>query len=510
MTALLIPTIIYLSTLFIIGAVYLAKIRTLNEFCIGARKVKSVDIGFSAQISELGVFIVILIPANIYLMGVGSAWIIAGLFLGVLFTWYLMSYRLMRYSNKYKNAYTLPAYFGKRYGKRSDILSVVCASINILFDIFMCASLIRLLAIITSAVFGLSLRFNIVIIFLTCIGLVMIGGYSGSTKMNFVNAILIIMALLVLPIVCMILFKADELIVALMNSRVSGGVTRYLNLMAIKGDDISIMKILSQLSWGLTLFGLPGMMAKFMSIDKARTVKHGGRNAYLITLFALFFATLNGVLVRAFIYPVILRSNGFMNVPSLTVNKLKSMSIGYQIAGGILFVGMIAAVLAMIISKMASGFTVMYCDIIKTRILKKYRIKKNLLAIRITAAGVGAVILGLSFVEIEPYKVIRLLIICASGFFGAVTLLSLYDKRMNKYGSLAGMIAGFFVSLFWSFIEVIKYDDGLQTLENYTGLNAIIPSFVISVIVAFIVSRLTPDVTDKVKSEFDEVKNRIS
>ena len=229
-----------------------------------------------------------------------------------------------------------------------------------------------------------------------------------------------------------------------------------------------------------------------------------------ITLFALFFATLNGVLVRAFIYPVILRSDGFMNVPSLTVNKLKSMSIGYQIAGGILFVGMIAAVLAMIISKMASGFTVMYCDIIKTRILKKYRIKKNLLAIRITAAGVGAVILGLSFVEIEPYKVIRLLIICASGFFGAVTLLSLYDKRMNKYGSLAGMIAGFFVSLFWSFIEVIKYDDGLQTLENYTGLNAIIPSFVISVIVAFIVSRLTPDVTDKVKSEFDEVKNRIS
>ena len=105
MTVIIISTIVYVTVLMLVGILGFRKVHTLNEFCIGARISSASEVGLSGQLSELGYFIFIMIPAGVYLSGLGKAWTMIGLFVGTMFIWYLMSYRLMRYSLKYKNVY---------------------------------------------------------------------------------------------------------------------------------------------------------------------------------------------------------------------------------------------------------------------------------------------------------------------------------------------------------------------------------------------------------------------
>ena len=133
MTVIIISTIIYVTVLLLVGILGFRKVHTLNEFCIGARISTPAEVGLSGQLSELGYFIFVMIPSGVYLSGVGKAWMMIGLFIGTMLIWYLMSYRLMRYSLKYKNVYSLPDYFGRRFG-RGDFLPVNTAAFSIVFD----------------------------------------------------------------------------------------------------------------------------------------------------------------------------------------------------------------------------------------------------------------------------------------------------------------------------------------------------------------------------------------
>ena len=46
-------------------------------------------------------------------------------------------------------------------------------------------------------------------------------------------------------------------------------------------------------------------------------------------------------------------------------------------------------------------------------------------------------------------------------------------------------------------------------MEELTGLSPILPAFVLSTLVIIIVSYLTPDVSEEIKKDYDDVKNRI-
>ena len=508
MTVIIISTIIYVTVLLLVGILGFRKVHTLNEFCIGARISTPAEVGLSGQLSELGYFIFVMIPSGVYLSGVGKAWMMIGLFIGTMLIWYLMSYRLMRYSLKYKNVYSLPDYFGRRFG-RGDFLPVNTAAFSIVFDLIIAAALVKLLAVFVADITGLSESLLTAVIVVAVMGFIILSGYKGSVRMDKINACIVIAALVALPVVIMFLFKADELIVAIMNSRVSGGVSRYLNAFRIGGKMISAVEIVNQLSWGLVIMGLPGLMIRFMSIGKARTAKHGGRYAILFTLLALFFTVVSGVLYRAFLYPMVLKNMNNQFFLSKAVTKLLHMDWGYKIAGGVIYAGLLAVFVSMLINAIHNACVVTYCSIMRPRVLRKFRIKKNILALRITAVVLSGVVFGLSFINIDPLIMIESSIIVVSAAFGPCTMLSLYFRRMNKYGASAGMITGAVTAFLWRFGAFFKSGGELTDMEEFTGISPILPAFILSTLVILIVSALTPDVTEEIKKDHDDVKNRI-
>lgn len=79
--------------------------------------------------------------------------------------------------------------------------------------------------------------------------------------------------------------------------------------------------------------------------------------------------------------------------------------------------------------------------------------------------------------------------------FGPVILLSLYWKRMNKWGALAGIIGGAATVIVWANVPVLA-----------KNLYEIIPGFLVGSIAIWIVSLLTEAPNRQMNEAFKEYK----
>jgi sodium/proline symporter len=77
--------------------------------------------------------------------------------------------------------------------------------------------------------------------------------------------------------------------------------------------------------------------------------------------------------------------------------------------------------------------------------------------------------------------------------FGPAILVSLYWKRMNWQGALAGILSGGITVLIWR-----------NLIKEHINLYEILPAFIVSLVFIFTVSILTQEPTEDVKKEFDE------
>ena len=82
--------------------------------------------------------------------------------------------------------------------------------------------------------------------------------------------------------------------------------------------------------------------------------------------------------------------------------------------------------------------------------------------------------------------------------FGPVVLLSLFWKRSNKYGAIAGMIAGGVMVFVW------KY--AIAGLADVLNIYELLPAFIIGLVVNVVVSLLTPAPEAEIIKEFEEAK----
>lgn len=74
--------------------------------------------------------------------------------------------------------------------------------------------------------------------------------------------------------------------------------------------------------------------------------------------------------------------------------------------------------------------------------------------------------------------------------FGPCILMSLYWKRMNRNGALAGVIVGGLTVLIWKHF-------------GWFGLYEIVPGFVLSTIAIYVVSKLSAPPSKEIQDEFD-------
>ena len=136
-------------------------------------------------------------------------------------------------------------------------------------------------------------------------------------------------------------------------------------------------------------------------------------------------------------------------------------------------------------------------------VIKKDASEKSALNVGRIAVVVVAVIAFV--IALDPNSSVMNLVSDAwAGFgaaFGPIILLSLFWKRFNLAGAVAGMITGFATVIIWDYIPF-----GGALLKDTTGLYSLVLGFALALIVAVIVTLITKAPSKEIVEEFEKVE----
>ena len=152
-------------------------------------------------------------------------------------------------------------------------------------------------------------------------------------------------------------------------------------------------------------------------------------------------------------------------------------------------------------------------DVYKGTIRKKASDKSALTVGRISVVVVAIIAFLLALDKNS--SVMELVSYAWAGFgaaFGPVILLSLFWKRFNLPGAVAGMVTGFISTITWDYIPLISStnDQGeaiTKTLSKATDLYSLVVGFALAFVVAIIVTLITKKPSAEIEADFDKVKN---
>ena len=82
--------------------------------------------------------------------------------------------------------------------------------------------------------------------------------------------------------------------------------------------------------------------------------------------------------------------------------------------------------------------------------------------------------------------------------FGPCMILSLYWKRMNRFGAIAGMVSGGAMVFIWKYL--------VRPMGGVWNLYELAPAFLVSIICIFVVSLLTKEPSAEVIDSFEKVQ----
>ena len=129
----------------------------------------------------------------------------------------------------------------------------------------------------------------------------------------------------------------------------------------------------------------------------------------------------------------------------------------------------------------------------------KLNAKQNMLAARGTVIGIA--VLGVILAWDPSSSVFRVVSFAWAGFgaaFGPTVLFALFWKRSNKYGALAGMIAGGVMVFVWKYC--------VAPMGGAWSIYELLPAFIVASIAIVVVSLLTAKPDAEMEKIFDKAK----
>ena len=169
------------------------------------------------------------------------------------------------------------------------------------------------------------------------------------------------------------------------------------------------------------------------------------------------------------------------------------------VIAGLVFAGILACTMSTSDSQLLAASSSMSENILKGVFNIKISEKQSMLAARAVLVVIAA--LGVVLAWNQDSSVFRIVSFAWAGFgatFGPVVLTALFWKRSNKYGAIAGMIAGAVMVFVWKF--------GISKLGGAFAIYELLPAFVFALAVIVIVSLLTPAPEKEIIQEFENVQ----
>ncbi len=478
---------VYLLLLFVIGWVAYTRTRDLDDFILGGRRLGSWTAALSAGASDMSGWLLLGLPGFAYLSGMQSVWLAVGLLAGTWLNWRIMAAPLRSYSQIAGNSLTIPAFLSQRFRDNSGLIQAVSASFILLFFIFYTSSGLVAGGKLFQSVFGLDYTWAVVVGACAIILYTAVGGFLAVSWTDLVQGLLMLAALLVVPVVAINELGGIEMAIKLVEQS-----NPYLldAMTSSEGVGLSLISVLSLLGWGLGYFGQPHILARFKGIESVAAIPKARHIAISWTFLTLAGACLVGM-----------AGIGYLDSP---LSEADSEKVFIQLVGllfhpviaGICLAAILAAIMSTADSQLLVASSAFTADLYKGTIRRTASTRELMWTGRITVIVIAIIAFLLA---LNPdSKVLDLVAYAWAGFgaaLGPTLLFSLYWKRMNRAGALAGVLAGGITVVLWK-----QFSGGIFDLYE------IIPGFILSSLAIVLFSLMSRRPAAAIVAEYEHVR----
>ncbi len=460
-----------------------------KEYFLGGRSMGPWVTAMSAQASDMSAWLLMGLPGSILAFGLGQVWIGIGLTIGTIANWILVAKRLRRFSQAADDAITLPQYLSGRFAASSKTLQIICALIFLVcFTVYVASSFVAGATVFTTVFPGLDSGVAMMVFAAIIILYTFLGGFRAVCWTDFFQGILMLVALLAVPI--MVLFTQELDYSLLSKVVVANDGTAYAfteNLFSANWQEV-----VSGLAWGLGYFGMPHILVRFMSIEKASMVKKSTIVASIWVVLAFAATILMAFYGRMMVGEELLK-DGMQKIVFIAMSRM--LFPGF--ISGLLMSAIIAASMSTADSQLLVASSSFTSDIYKPLWRKDASDKEMLWVGRGVVLIIAVIAYFIASSKGSGAQAIMNLVENAwAGFgsaFGPVVILSLFWKRTTYKGAIAGVVGGALVDVLW-----------LMFLSGPTGVYELLPGFVAGMIACVVGSLLDKEPDEKVLAVFEK------
>ncbi len=516
---ILIAMIAYMTVVIVIGAVYAKRANKNSEaYFLGGRSLGPWVTAMSAEASDMSGWLLMGLPGVAYWFGLADAfWTALGLAVGTYVNWLIVSKRLRRYSIRANNSITLPEFFSNRFREKKKTIMLITAAFILIFFTVYASSCFVTCGKLFSTLFGTSYHSMLILGAAFVLLYTVLGGFLAESVSDFMQAIVMIIALTTVVILGVI--NAGGFGAIIDNAKEIPGFLEFFGLAQPKVDEAGkqlfdgvkplfeneaapygLLTVFSMMAWGLGYFGMPQVLLRFMAIRKESELKRSRRIAMVWVLISLAVAVFIGIVGRQISVAdlegseALATKGGAENIfIILAENFLPPM------VAGLVMAGILAATISSSDSYLLIAASALSKNIFQGIVKKDATDKQVMTVSRITLLVLT--LIGILIALDKDSVIFSIVAFAWAGFgatFGPLMLFSLFWKRVNKAGAIAGMISGAGMVFLWKLV--------ISKAGGAFAIYELLPAFIFSSIVIVVVSLLTKAPSKEIEEDFEAVR----
>ena len=455
--------------------------------------------------------ICILIAIIVYLGGMllidfcglaDATWTVIGLAVGTYLNWLIVARRLRSYSAKL-GAITIPDFFSHRFGDKSGLIEGIAALIIIIFFVPYTASGFAACGKLFTNLFDMSYMGAMLISAAVIVGYCAMGGFLAASITSLIQSIVMTVALVVILIFG--IHAAGGWTAVVENAKTVPGylsLTANTSILSSTPGKYGFITIVSTMAWGLGYFGMPHILNHFMAIEDGEKLKISRRIGTVWVVISMSVAIIVGIVGFAMSSKGVIatfESNSAAEAILVRISALmSSFGILPALLAGVVLAGILSSTMSTSDAQLLAAASGVSHNILKGVFHIELNSKQEMTIARIAVLVIAAI--AVFFARDPASSVFGIVSFAWAGFgaaFGPLMLFSLFWKRCNKQGAIAGMVTGGVMIFVWKYL--------VRPLGGAWNIYELLPAFLAACLAIVVVSLCTKAPDQAIVEEFESV-----
>ena len=330
------------------------------------------------------------------------------------------------------------------------------------------------------------------------------GGFLAASTTDLIQSIVMMIALVVVVAYGTHIAGGTDAVIE--NARSLPGYLSLINTHNVEtgnAQNYGFLTTISTLAWGLGYFGMPHILLRFMAIENEEKLVLSRRIATVWVVISMFVAILIGIIGYgasvAGVLPMFETSSESETIIIRLAGLLAEKNFLLALVAGVVLAGILACTMSTADSQLLTAASSVSQNLLQDFMKIKMSPKQSMLAARLTVVGISLVAVILAW---NPDSSVFYIVSFAwAGFgasFGPVVLFSLFWRRTNFQGALAGMLTGGVMVFVWKYL--------VKPMGGVWGIYELLPAFILGCIAIVVVSLATEAPSEEILKEFDSIK----